>query len=91
MSSIRSILDKLADGERSWIHDQLDGTSMVQENLDYVDTQVDQALKDISELIDNAKPDIKNHVCRFNDGDCVCDCYKSGQDKYQSNLKELLK
>lgn len=37
---IDEILEGLAQGERSWIHDQLDGTSMVQENLEAVDKDV---------------------------------------------------
>lgn len=40
----------------------------------------------IEQLIKDCKPNIKLHACRFNDGDCVCDCYRAGQDVYQSNL-----
>lgn len=41
------------------------------------------------EAIKSAKPDIDEHPCRFNDGECVCDCYKSSQDEYEQNLINL--
>jgi len=44
----------------------------------------------IANLVKQAKPNIKNHACRFNDGKCVCDCYKLGQDDYQSSIEKLI-
>lgn len=81
MSSIRSILEETCR-HINW---------EVQFSDDYINTVVDQALKEIEKAMDVVKPNIKDHICRFNDGNCVCECYKAGQDEYQSNLKELLK
>ena len=36
-------------------------------------------------------PDIENHYCRFNDGECVCDCFKEAIDKINKNLERLVK
>jgi len=51
---------------------------------------VDSSTKEIKDILDSSKPDIKNHACRFNDGKCVCDCYKLGQDDYKSNIEKVI-
>lgn len=30
----------------------------------------------------------KDHICRFNDGDCNCDCFNAGVTDYQNLIKE---
>lgn len=54
-------LNKLAEGERHWIHDQLDGTSMVEESLLEVDEAVKESLAqlqaDILAIIGEDEPD----------------------------------
>lgn len=74
MSSIRSILEK-----HMWGDYLLTGKPLEEE--------IDQALKEISELIDEAKPE-----WTFDDGhNDATWAYKKSADKFQSNLKELLK
>ena len=81
MSSIRSILEEVFNQGTLDMYDP-----------NYVGNKraIDQALLEISQIIGNITPDIKNHICRFNDGNCVCECYKSGQDEFKSNIKEIL-
>lgn len=78
MSSIRSILEDLLPcvtcGVNADIADGFGQCTCGNEKL------VDQALKDISELIDGAKPE-QYPISELN----------IGVNEYQSNLKELLK
>lgn len=76
MSSIRSILEELVSNVTN---------KLMLEQCDKAD--VDQALKDISELIDGAKPKLMEDTSLI---------YKKWSvemvlNEYQSNLKELLK
>ena len=40
------------------------------------------------EEIDNI--DIKEHACRFNDGECNCDCYVAGIEAVKQNAKKFI-
>lgn len=55
-NTIKEVLDGLAEGERGWVHDQLDGTSFATESLANVDKKVEAALQDISRLLEEATP-----------------------------------
>lgn len=90
MSSIRSILERLVYpivGPRCKTKDIDDIEYKDGDNRCLVCSvyeQVDQALKEIEEAIDGAKPiniELSTNKCTFADG-----C-----NQYQSNLKELLK
>lgn len=35
----------------------------------------------------SCKPDIKEHTCRMNDGECVCECYNTALKKWEENIK----
>jgi len=54
-NELDEILAKLSKGERDWIHDQLDGTSMVQENLEAVDKEVAEAKSKLTKNIEQEK------------------------------------
>lgn len=47
-------------------------------------------LQAFREEIEQAMPEKKDHVCRFNDGDQKCDCYYEALDKVKSNLLNRL-
>lgn len=82
MSSIRSILEKLQT--KSISNAQMTDYFEVSKANKFV---IDQALKDISELIDKAKPEFI-----FDDGNNDATwAYKKGVTEYQNNLKELFK
>lgn len=84
MSSIRSILEKLAIAATFYgISDKNTKPS------------VDQALKDISELIDGAKPKLRetNTIAELNGNTQACEnaTHNLAIHQYNQNLKELLK
>lgn len=82
MSSIRSILEELA-----FKHAE-DGFTYSDPHDVGVDYKlIDQALKEISELIDRAKP-TKSTTAVLPYGDTK---FNEAIDQYQSNLKELFK
>jgi hypothetical protein len=33
-------------------------------------------------------PALKKHICRFNDGDCICECFDKG---YKARSREIIK
>ena len=87
MSSIRSILEEFA----KYCSVQGCPFGTMPNDKD----KLDQALKEISELIDGAKPEIRyityiaaSSVLSPQLEDCR---YNTGCNEYQSNLKELLK
>lgn len=54
-------LEELAEGERSWIYDQLDGTSFIKDDLEKVDEKVKdskaQILQDLEDIVgEDEKP-----------------------------------
>lgn len=86
MSSIRSILEEVAQMGAEYANfgspfntdeDNIAGAEALRQ------TTIDQALKDISELIDGAKPTLSM--------DRNTPLVQLQVDTYQSNLKELLK
>lgn len=40
-------------------------------------------------LVKKSKASLENHICRFNDGECVCDCYKEALEEILSLIQEL--
>lgn len=38
----------------------------------------------------NFEKEIKNHMCRFNDGECVCECFVEGYRKGIEHGKNVL-
>lgn len=86
MSSIRSILEDLVY--------QLTDFTMEEIRSEKIKghTKIDQALKDISELIDGAKPnEFRDSAMTTTETNHYGAGYNHAIDKYQSNLKELLK
>lgn len=36
--------------------------------------------------------DLEEHICRFNDGECVCECFDEGYEKaLEQKEKEMIK
>ena len=33
---------------------------------------------------------LEKHICRFNDGECNCDCYIAGMTDYHNHIIEIL-
>lgn len=31
-------------------------------------------------------PALKKHICRFNDGDCICECFDKGYKKAKADI-----
>lgn len=90
MSSIRSILEEVAQMGAEYANfgspfntdeDNIAGAEALRQST------IDQALKDISELIDAAKPKFK----RINSFDRIVLHKRSAAKLYQAHLKELLK
>lgn len=88
MSSIRSILEKInpcmCSFKDGFAYDRTKPCHCSAGKLN------DQALKEISELIDKAKPEEFDTTLNYNHSDEKFG-YNNGIDQYQSNLKELLK
>lgn len=34
---------------------------------------------------------LEKHICRFNDGECKCDCYIAGMTDYHNHIVEKIK
>lgn len=34
---------------------------------------------------------LEKHICRFNDGECNCDCYIAGMTDYHNHIVEKIK
>ena len=51
MSKLDDLLNDIAEGERSWIYDQLDGTSFIKNELDLVDNKVSEAKQQLKDLM----------------------------------------
>ena len=32
----------------------------------------------------------ENHICRFNDGECICECYSQGFEDAKKQFEKLL-
>ena len=86
--TIHSILEELERDHISWIHDQLDGTSMVNENLEQVERDIDQALAEIGDTFNKCKPE--NLPMKHEHETGYAAGYNDSSDEYQSNLHKAL-
>ena len=83
MKTIKSILDNASELIQDNLTERFGEKCLERQ----INPPLDQALKEISELIDEAKPE-----WIFDDGhNDATWAYKKSADKFQSNLKELLK
>lgn len=53
----------------------------------FISQSIQQAVEDHWKEI---QPDIKEHICRFNDGECICGCYKKAQDDFNYNHNKFI-
>lgn len=84
------ILNKLADGERSWIHDQLDGTSMVEDNLQAVGESVREAKLALTKYITEQEEAKKLERIRQNKSLCGCPMCEHHSLPYELHVESQL-
>lgn len=58
-------------------------------NEAYYKKEIRQTL--LTELLEELEGLLENHICRFNDGECECDCYKEAQSDIKAIIESKLK
>jgi len=43
----------------------------------------------IPEVLNSVMPEIEEHICRFNDGECKCECFVKFEECIKQKSKEL--
>ena len=55
----------------------------------FISSQITELLQSL--IVELEGIDIKEHVCRFNDGEHNCDCYIEGLNLAQDKLRKIIK
>jgi len=80
--------DQFPDAFIGWL-ENLD----IEEIIDYANKFFKEELKrrteEVVSYIGRELPKLRDHTCRFNDGECECDCYKGCLQEIKNIIKNF--
>lgn len=57
--------------------------------LEYIDEMMKEYADYILQKAIESVPELEPHICRFNDGECKCDCFEECRTQTLANLNKL--